>query len=92
MNQATSMKAVPAPEETSPVTRAEPTTEQIRNRAYEIYASRGKASGDELQDWLLAERELLSNQPFSLQGAPAADLVKSMKIETEPDAKKGTVA
>ena len=63
MSQATSMKAVPPAEETKHVMRGKPTTEQIRNRAYEIYASRGDAPGDELQDWLLAERELLSKQP-----------------------------
>jgi hypothetical protein len=40
-----------------------PTTEQIRNRAYDIYVSRDDAPGDELQDWLLAERELLSKLP-----------------------------
>jgi hypothetical protein len=63
MIQATSMKAVPPAEETKQVMRGEPTTEQIRNRAYEIYVSRGDAPGDESQDWLLAERELLSKQP-----------------------------
>ena len=60
MSQATSMKVVSPAEETRQVMRAEPTTEQIRKRAYEIYVSRGNAPGDELQDWLLAERELLS--------------------------------
>ena len=63
MSQATSMKAVPPAEETRQVTRAEPTAEQIRNRAYEIYVSRNNAPGDELHDWLLAERDLLSKQP-----------------------------
>jgi hypothetical protein len=60
MSQAASMKAVPPAEESKQMMRAEPMTEQIRNRAYEIYVSRGNAPGDELQDWLLAERELLS--------------------------------
>jgi len=63
MSQAASMEAVPPAEETKQVRRAEPTTEQIRNRAYEIYVSRGDAPGDEQQDWLLAEGELLSKQP-----------------------------
>jgi hypothetical protein len=63
MSQATGMKAAPPAEETKQVMRGEPTTEQIRNRAYEIYVSRGNAPGDELQDWLLAERELFSKQP-----------------------------
>jgi hypothetical protein len=63
MSQATSMKAIAPAEETRQVMRAEPTSEQIRNRAYEIYVSRASAPGDELQDWLLAERELLSKEP-----------------------------
>ena len=63
MSQATSMKAAPPAGETKQVMRGEPTNEQIRNRAYEIYVSRGNAPGDELQDWLLAERELFSKQP-----------------------------
>ena len=62
MSQATGVKAAPAAQQTKQVMRGEPTTEQIRNRAYEIYVSRGDAPGDELQDWLLAERELLSKQ------------------------------
>jgi hypothetical protein len=57
------MKAVPPAQETKQVMRAEPTIEQIRNRAYEIHVSRGKAPGDELQDWLLAEGDLLPKQP-----------------------------
>jgi hypothetical protein len=31
---------------------------EIRNRAYEIYLQRGGQPGSELEDWLLAEREL----------------------------------
>ena len=30
----------------------------IRNRAYEIYLQRGGQPGDEVDDWLQAEREL----------------------------------
>jgi hypothetical protein len=60
MSQAIGMKAAALAKETKQVMRGEPTTEQIRNRAYEIYVSRGNAPGDDLQDWLLAERELLS--------------------------------
>ena len=40
--------------------RIEPTDEQIRERAYEYYASRGGAPGDPVADWLQAERELRS--------------------------------
>ena len=38
--------------------QTQPTPEQIRQRAYEIYVSRNGAPGDEVQDWLQAEREL----------------------------------
>jgi hypothetical protein len=35
-----------------------PSHEEIRRRAYEIYLERGDSPGDELADWLRAEREL----------------------------------
>jgi hypothetical protein len=38
--------------------------EQIRERAYAIYQARGGQDGDEVSDWVAAERELKeSNQP-----------------------------
>jgi hypothetical protein len=36
----------------------EPTQDQIRLRAYQIYLERGAHPGQELDDWLRAEREL----------------------------------
>ena len=36
----------------------EPTTEEIRKRAFEVYLARGGAIGDPMADWLQAEREL----------------------------------
>jgi hypothetical protein len=35
-----------------------PTQDQIRLRAYQIYLERGAHPGQELDDWLRAEREL----------------------------------
>jgi len=35
-----------------------PSHEEIRRRAYEIYLERDGLQGDELDDWLRAEREL----------------------------------
>jgi hypothetical protein len=32
--------------------------ERIAQRAYELYISRGRQAGRELEDWLAAEREL----------------------------------
>jgi hypothetical protein len=48
--------------ETKPI---EPTEEQIRERAYEIYVAGGCEDGHDLSDWLTAERELkeLSRSP-----------------------------
>jgi hypothetical protein len=37
---------------------AEPTFDEIRQRAYEIYLARGGAPGNSTSDWLQAEREL----------------------------------
>jgi hypothetical protein len=47
--------------------------EQIRLRAYEIYLERGGFPGNELDDWLQAERELVRVVPpqairFSVKG------------------------
>ena len=36
--------------------------QQIRERAYELYLARGGQQGNEVSDWLAAERELESNQ------------------------------
>ena len=40
--------------------KSETQTEQIRLRAYEIYLERGGTDGHDLEDWILAERELTS--------------------------------
>lgn len=58
MSQATGTKATPIAGTSKEISQNEPTTEQIRQRAYEIYLSRGGAPGDEFQDWLQAESEL----------------------------------
>jgi hypothetical protein len=50
--------------------------EQIRRRAYELYLQRrataGGTSGDQNQDWLIAEREIRSNHGDRGQFAAAA--------------------
>jgi hypothetical protein len=38
--------------------RVTPSADVIRVRAYEIFLERGDSSGDELSDWLAAEREI----------------------------------
>jgi hypothetical protein len=47
--------------------------EQIRQRAFEIYLARGGQDGDDVSDWLAAERELKeSNQPQGKKARAAA--------------------
>jgi len=51
-----------------------PNREEIRLRAYEIYLERGGLPGNELDDWLQAERELEraalpKAQGFSIQAS-----------------------
>ncbi|HVU07943.1 MAG TPA: DUF2934 domain-containing protein [Verrucomicrobiae bacterium] len=36
-----------------------PTVEEIRQRAHEIFLTRGGIQGKELDDWLMAEQELI---------------------------------
>jgi len=38
--------------------RTVPTSEEIRQRAFEIYIERGRIHGSDLDDWMRAEREL----------------------------------
>jgi hypothetical protein len=38
-----------------------PTVEEIRVRAYEIYIERGQRDGEDLENWLQAEKELTEN-------------------------------
>ncbi len=60
MSPATGTKAAPIPKTSKEIPRNKSTAEQIRLRAYDIYVSRAGAPGDEVQDWLQAERELRS--------------------------------
>jgi hypothetical protein len=63
VSQVTRVKTASSVEPRKQSLQTRPMNEQIRQSAYEIYASRNGASGDEVQDWLLAERELSSKQP-----------------------------
>ena len=42
--------------------RSAATDEQIRQRAYELYQERGGADGNEVDDWVRAEREIRERQ------------------------------
>jgi len=63
VSQATGVKSASTVESSNQASQTQQTPEQIRQRAYEIYVSRNGTPGDEVQDWLQAERELSSEQP-----------------------------
>jgi Protein of unknown function (DUF2934) len=46
--------------------------ERIRERAFEIYESRGMAEGHELDDWLQAKNEILGVVKSSVPQEPRA--------------------
>jgi hypothetical protein len=41
-----------------------PLEARIRQRAHEIYLERGGEDGNELDDWLQAEQEILGSEPL----------------------------
>jgi hypothetical protein len=49
-----------------------PTREVIELRAYQIYVERGGAHGQDVEDWLQAERELVEKYGKPVQKAKAA--------------------
>ena len=49
-----------------------PIREEIELRAYQIYIERGGAHGQEMEDWLQAERELVEKYGEPVQRAKAA--------------------
>lgn len=53
------------------------THEQIEKRAYEIYLQRNGEEGHALEDWLIAEEELMRERP-KRESAP-------LKRKTEPN-------
>ncbi|HET7151416.1 MAG TPA: DUF2934 domain-containing protein [Candidatus Acidoferrum sp.] len=53
--------------------RPTPLQEEIRIRAYEIYSARGRADGKELNDWLMAEKELTEQNSVEMRKTKTAD-------------------
>jgi len=49
-----------------------PTLEEIELRAYQIYVERGRTHGQDVEDWLQAERELVVKYGKPVQKARAA--------------------
>jgi hypothetical protein len=57
--------AVPSnssPSKLTMMANAVPSDSKIRERAYELYESRGRGPGQDEQDWFRAEKELLKQK------------------------------
>ena len=52
--------------------QVKPTEEQIRRRAYDIYEARGREDGREVDDWIIAEKELIELSNAAGQKTKAA--------------------
>jgi hypothetical protein len=55
------------------------TPQKIERRAYELYLERGGEDGEDLADWLAAERELTELPEQSKSGAPEAQPTASLQ-------------
>jgi hypothetical protein len=66
-----------APRKPKPKASSKPTYEQIQARAYEIFLRRSGTPGDELQDWLQAERELAPRRKSPVKSSKTARPVKA---------------
>jgi len=55
------MKRTTSVSDAEPATSEQPPdmTDQVRARAYELYDLRGREDGHDLEDWLLAESQLI---------------------------------
>lgn len=57
-----------------------PTREEIALRAYHIYLKRGGAPGNELEDWIRAERELLEQTGTVRREAAPKSLAANVRL------------
>ncbi len=61
-----------SPESQPQTASGAPAREEIELRAYQIYVERGGAHGQDVEDWLQAERELVEKYGKPVQKAKAA--------------------
>jgi len=69
MNNPTEKSALESRTQTVP---GAPAREEIELRAYQIYVERGGTHGQDVDDWLQAERELVEKSSQPVQKARAA--------------------
>jgi len=60
MHRATENKSEFSSQSQEPTLKRKTSEEEIRSRAYQIFISRDRKPGRAMEDWLQAERELLS--------------------------------
>jgi len=60
--------------------------ELIARRAYELYESRGSGPGDELTDWLTAEREILAGATTLKEEEPCG--IENPQVVAAPEPRK----
>jgi hypothetical protein len=70
-----------APRSGQQIAERHPTHEEIELRAFQIYVGRGGAPGNDLEDWLQAEFELIkkyerTGQPAKVTGFPIHAMVE----------------
>lgn len=63
-----------------------PTTEQIEQRAYELYLERGGEVGHDVADWLAAERELTELPEEAGSEAPKVQAAAGSTQQNSPKA------
>jgi hypothetical protein len=65
---------VPTAKEVAMIERKELTKEDIAHRAYELFVERGSTPGNDIEDWVRAEKELTGEAvaaPAKTMAAPA---------------------
>jgi Protein of unknown function (DUF2934) len=63
----------------SNINKRVPSQEEIELRAYEIYLKRGGEKGNELDDWLAAEKELTESPQIDTHDLAVPDVMPSRK-------------
>jgi outer membrane protein TolC len=58
---------------------AEEMRNQIAQRAYQLYEARGRVEGYDVQDWLQAEDELLTQMGYAVEPVGAKAAARSAK-------------
>jgi hypothetical protein len=60
---------------------------EIRDRAYQIYESRGRVEGFAHEDWIMAEAEILAKDLAGLAEGESCEADKADKPEDKPEEK-----